>query len=398
MIKQMRRTLLFVIILIFGSLSGCANYKELNEISLVLGLGIDYNPDKETFEVVYQVVNPKENAAKETGSGATPVDNYKTSGKTLSEAARNSSKVFSRQNVYSHIQLVIIGEHLARKESLNFIFDVFEREASVRVNVPVLIARGNEVKTTMDIIPSIDKVPVRTFVGKIKNSSRLLGEYGEVKINQVIENLTSYGIEPSINGITVVGDKKTGSSKENLEKMEKAIVSLNGIAVFRKGKLVGWLDGKKTKSIQIIQNQLKNTNLNIPCDARRYNSVMVNRLKNKSKVEIKNNQAEITVQTNAYGYLSEMLCNKDISKPEVLNEVMLKAERELENEIREGIVAAQKLKSDVFGFGENLRIANHHKWKKVKNNWNDLFSQAVVNVQVNLEIEGTGMRIKPYPY
>ncbi|MEH6994672.1 Ger(x)C family spore germination protein [Neobacillus drentensis] len=394
----MKTKLPILIIFIFSSLSGCSNYSELNEIAIVLGVGIDYNPEKDTYEAVYQVVNPKENAAKQTGSGATPVHNLKTSGKTLSEAANNTAHVFSRKNIYSHIQLVIIGEQLAKKESLNFIFDVFERDARVRVNVPVVIARGDQVKTTMDILPTIDQIPVRTMVGKLRNSSRLLGEYGEIKINEVIEDLTSLGAEVAINGISIKGDKKAGSSKENIDKMQKAYVALNGVAIFKKGKLVGWLDGKKTKSIQIINNKVENTNIKIHCNKKRYNSVMVNHLKHHSKVHIKNNQAVITVQANAFGYISELLCNKDITKRKVIKEFEKKAEQELEKEIKEGIIEAQKLKSDVFGFGEILRITHQSQWKKYKHQWGDLFSEAKVNVEVNLEIEGTGMRISPYPY
>ncbi|MDQ0242521.1 spore germination protein KC [Bacillus fengqiuensis] len=394
----MRITFWSIIIFLFGTLSGCSNYKELNEIAIVLGIGIDYIPDKDTYEVTFQVVNPGENAAKGTGTGVTPVINYKTTGKTISEAAGKHTKLFPRENIYSHIQLIIIGEKLAKKESLNYIFDIFEREASVRVNVPVLIARDADVKTTMDILSSIDKIPVRTLVGKVENSSKLSGEYGKTNIYDIIEDLTNFGSEPAISGISVRGNKKIGSSKENLESMEKTYTTLNGIAVFKKGKLVGWMDGKKTKSLQIIDNKLKLTGLRIHCDEKRYNSVVVNRLKSHSKVDIKNNQANISIDADASGYISELLCNKDISKREVIKEYEKKAARELEKEIKEGITAAQKMKSDVFGFGEILRYSHLGKWKKHKNEWNELFSQAKVNVHVNMDIEGTGMRVEPYPY
>ncbi|MEH7481062.1 Ger(x)C family spore germination protein [Neobacillus drentensis] len=394
----MRNRLSFIFIFLFACLSGCSNYKELNGISIVVGLGIDYNPSKDLYEVVYQSINPSENTAQGAGSGATPIVTYKTTGKTLSEAAMNTSNVISRQNIYSHIELVIIGEKLAKKESLNFIFDVFERNASSRVNVPVLMARNSDVKTIMDILPSNDKIPVRTILGKIKNASDSLGEHGIIKIYEIIENLTGLGSEVAISGISVLGNKETGTTKANLETMRKTYVKLDGMAVFRRGKFVGWVDGKKTKSLQIIKNKIKKTNLRIHCNKKRYNSVMVNRLNSDSNVDIKNNQVVITIKTNTYGYISELLCNKDISKKKIKKEYERKAERELEKEIKEGIVAAQKMKSDVFGFGEILHYKHLSKWNKSKHHWDELFSQAKVNVHVHMDIEGTGMRIKPYPY
>lgn len=396
--NRMRTKISFLIIFLLFGLTGCSNYTELNEIAIVLGLGIDYIPEKDVYEITYQVVNPSENAARGTGSGGTPVVNYQSRGKTLSEAAGNASNIFPRKNIYSHIQLVLISEQLAKKESLNFIFDVFERDAGVRVNVPVLITRNADIKTTMDILSSVDKIPVRTLVGKVKNASKVLGEYGEIKIYDIIENLTNAGSEPTISGISITGNPKTGASKKNIESMQKTFVFLNGIAVFRKGKLVGWIDGKKQKSLQIIKNNIQISSLRIHCDEKRYNNLLVNHLKSKSKVDMQNSQAVITIQVNGFGTLSELLCNKDISKREVIKEYERRSERELEKEIKDGIIVAQKLESDVFGFGEILRDTHPKKWRKSKQQWNKLFSQAKVHIQVNLNIEGTGMRIKPYPY
>ena len=71
----MRTKLVLPFIGLLAILSGCSNYKEINELAIVLGVGIDYIPDKNMYEVTYQVVKPSENAAKGTGSGSTPVIN-----------------------------------------------------------------------------------------------------------------------------------------------------------------------------------------------------------------------------------------------------------------------------------------------------------------------------------
>ncbi|REE91575.1 spore germination protein KC [Paenibacillus taihuensis] len=394
----MRTALSCMILTVLFALTGCSNYKELNELSIVLGLGIDYLPNKDMYEVTYQVVNPSENAAKSTGSGTTPVIDFKTTGKTLSEAAMNHANVFSRRNIHSHIQLVVIGEKLARKESLNFVFDIFERDANVRVNIPVLVARNSDVKTLLDTLVSIDKIPVRTLEGKLENASLILGEHGDTKIYDVIEDLTNLGSEPAISGVTIVGNKKTGITKKNLESMDKTYVALNGIGVFKEGMLVGWMDGQKTKSLQIIDNKIKKTFLRIPCDEKHYNALVINRLRSHSHVDITKNQAEINVQVQGYGFISELLCNKDISKREVLQEYEDKAVLELEKEIKEGIRAAQKMKSDVFGFGEILHYSHPRKWNDYSEQWDEVFSKAKVTVHASIDIEGVGMRIKPYPY
>ncbi|WP_413300799.1 Ger(x)C family spore germination protein [Bacillus sp. 1P10SD] len=394
----MKNKLCFIIIILFATLTGCSNYKELNTLAIVVGMGIDYIPNKELYKVIIQSIVPSENAAQGTGSGGTPVVSFISTGKTLTEALQANSRILSRENIFSHIELVILGEQLAKKESLNFLFDFFERDAGIRVNVPVLIARGSSVKMTMDILPTTDKVAVRSIVGKLKSASEQTGEYGETKMYEIIENLSNFGSEPAIHGISVKGSKKTGTTKANYEDMEKTYTTLNGTAIFRKGKLVGWIDGKRSKSIQIIHNKIKVTDLRIHCDKKRFNTIKVNRLKSQSKVDIKNNQVLITVTANGSGFINELLCNKDISKRDVMKEYEHEAESELEKAIKEGIVAAQKMKSDVFGFGEILRYTHLNKWNKSRQQWNELFSRAKINVHAKIDIEGTGMRIKPYPY
>lgn len=395
----MNNRLCILFIFIFFILTGCSNYKELNQVAIVVGMGIDYIPKKDVYEVTFQIINPSGNIAQgSSGGSAVPVLSYKDTGKTISEAARNSSKRFSRQNIYSHIALIVIGEQLAKKESLNFIFDVFERDAKIRVNIPVLIARNVSVPKVMNILPALDKVPVKSMIGKLENTSKLLGENGEVLIYEVIGALSSKGREPAISGISVNDPRNIGNSAENYKKVRNVSAFLNGVGVFKNGKLVGWLDGKQAKSIQVVGNTLKQTNLRIPCNKKRYNSMQVDRLHSDVKVDIKNNQANINIYTYASGILDEILCNKDISNDKVIKEFEHEAEQELKKEMTGGILKAQKLKSDVFGFGDILHRTHPTEWEKQKEHWAETFAKANVNVHVNISISGTGMRVKPYPY
>lgn len=398
MVTEMNNAkLLLLIILCF--LSGCSNYKELNEVSVVVGMGIDYDAKTHLYEVVLELINPAENSMQAGSGGRTvPIVAYTGTGKTLSEASRYAAKKIPREHIYSHIALVVIGEQLAKKESLNFIFDAFERDAKARTNVPILIARNTSVYNVMGTLSQLDKLPVRSIIGKIHNVAQSSGENAETKVYQVVEALSSPGREPTISGISIIGNEKKGITTRNLETMDKAYTVINGIGVFQNGKLVGWLDEEKGKSIQLIQNQLKQTNVMISCNQKRYNSVLVNYAHSDVKVDVQNNQVMITIRLHAAGILDEVLCNKDLKSPIVIKEFERKAEKELKKQLKAGITTAQKLESDAFGFGDILRRTHPVKWKKQKQNWNQRFADAKINIDVIFDIEGTGMRSKAYPY
>ncbi|MEH7515184.1 Ger(x)C family spore germination C-terminal domain-containing protein, partial [Gottfriedia acidiceleris] len=51
----------------------------------------------------------------------------------------------------------------------------------------------------------------------------------------------------------------------------------------------------------------------------------------------------------------------------------------------------KEFKTDVAGFGNEVRIQYPKKWKKMSKNWDELFSKAKINYDVNITIRDYGM-------
>jgi spore germination protein KC len=65
-------TLLFILILI----TGCSNYRELNQLGLVIAMGIDVSQDIDNgYRVTFQVINPSQLSPTGAPTGI-PVSNY----------------------------------------------------------------------------------------------------------------------------------------------------------------------------------------------------------------------------------------------------------------------------------------------------------------------------------
>lgn len=60
------------------------------------------------------------------------------------------------------------------------------------------------------------------------------------------------------------------------------------------------------------------------------------------------------------------------------------------------ILMQTKYKSDIFGFGEKLRISDYKKFKEVKDRWNEEFARADVEVEVRVNVQRSGMRGEPF--
>jgi spore germination protein KC len=380
-------------------LGGCSNYKELNQVSIVVAIGIDYFPKENKYHVITQIFNPSAIATTtQSGSQSVPVIALDDKGRTILEAVRNVSKKGSRQNIYSHVALIVIGETLAKEKSLNYIFDVFERDSKVRVNIPVIIARNKSVDEIMNNIASLDKISAKSIVGKIKNTSALLGENQETLMRQAISAISSSGREPVINGVSIENESESSETLENANKVTSSYDKINGTGIFRNGKLVGWLDGPPAKSIQIIDNLIKETNVQIPCNKKEYDSMELTRVKSKTEIKIKNNIPIINIKINSIGHIDEVFCNANFDKAKTLNKYEKSAENVIKQSIEKGISEVKKLGGDAFGFGEKLYMVNPKIYKKYESNWNDTFKKAKVTVNVDVQIDNVGMRRKSYPY
>lgn len=169
--KGLLRIILCILIIML--LTSCWNRRELNELAIVTGIGIDKAPDKEEYEVTFQIVNPSSTATStgaNTGQSTTTV--YSTTDRTLFGAFRKTSKKTARQLFFAHTQLVVIGEAFARS-GINEIFDVFERSHELRLNSTVLVSRGVDANAALKILLPIESLPAIGMVKKAKNTAKI---------------------------------------------------------------------------------------------------------------------------------------------------------------------------------------------------------------------------------
>lgn len=395
---RIKTILLMLILLLFSS---CSNYKELNNVGIVVGMGIEYIPIENQYEVTFEIINPSA-VATQIGSQGVPALAGTEKGRTISEAARKVTKKFSRTNIYSQVQLIVIGEKLAKEKSINFIFDVFERDSKIRVNIPVVIARGSTVTDLLENIPSLDKFPPQSIIGKLDNYSNLLGANQITVMHEVITNLSSKGKDPVISGVTLEDKKPSHVSLDNTTTLDASYDIINGLGIFHQGKLVGWMDDPNSRSVQMINNNIKETNIQVKCDKKNvFDSMVLFRFRSKVDIKMIKNVPHINIKVTTIGHFDEVLCNDSLDRASILTKYEKKGEKEIKKIILGGIKDSQKLGADVFGFGDKFHTSNpkeFNKYVKDVSKWDDLYKKAVVKVDVQYTINNVGMRKKPYPY
>ncbi len=387
----------FLMVLLLPIMSGCWNQKELTDLAFVMAMGIDKGEDKK-FDVSFQLVNPGNVASGQNGGGqGLPIAVYKSSGNTITEAARNATKMISRRLYYSHTNLIAVSEEVARDGILDMM-DALDRDPEFRTTTQIVVARHTSAQDLVSALTNLDKLPVNKITKELKSTEKMLGENIGVNIDDFLAGLVSDGKNPIVNGYIVHGKKEQIGNAQDLQKtIGGAFLEADGLAVFEKGKLIGWFEHQWARGVVYVLDKVQSTGINVSWNGKKHAITMASiRSKTKVSVHFKNGKPLINIAIEDEGWISEANTAVDLTNPQVIDKIDKLVEKEIKRQVLGSIKEAQKMKSDIFGFGERVHRANPKQWKKLKGDWNNHFAELDVNVKVDSFVRREGIRTSPF--
>lgn len=394
--KTKRLSVLILFAVLSLNLAGCWNSRELNELAIVSGIGVDRVMDTGELRVTFQVVNPSATATTQGASTSqSPISIYSVNDRTVFGALRRASKQTTRQLFFAHAQLLVIGESLA-ESGMNDVLDIFERSHELRLNTTVLVSRGTDAESIMKVLLPQESVPSIGLGKKAENTSKVWGETPQVSVFETVKEITGGG-GFTISGVRMRGNVEEGQKKASLEqtKAETSIL-ISGQAVFKKGKLENWIDGPEARGTQWILDKIVETNMNIDSgDQAKAVAVNVVYSNTKIKVEMRDGLPVFQVYISEEGNLNETESAVDLSKNQEIKKLETEMEKLTKKEVREAFQAAQRLECDYFNFANEFKRVNPAEWKKVEKDWNQIFAKGTLDVRVQAYIRATGMRLTP---
>ena len=233
-------------------LVGCWDYREIEEVEIVLGLGIDSHiipsdePDKlskSQYLVTYEIVSV------ESDQGQLNSRILQDEGDTLFRAIRKIIEKNGKQFYLAHIKALIISEELAR-EGIVEILDYIMRDSEYRPDVHIVITDG--CKASQMFSDNTSDVSSMKLNDAFKNQKRI-GTFESTTIWNVIEKLTQKGYETAIPLIRLDQFHDEGKFKH----------TIGGTAVFKGSKMVGKLTEYETLYYLFIDDEIENQPLSM---------------------------------------------------------------------------------------------------------------------------------------
>ncbi|MEQ2464580.1 Ger(x)C family spore germination protein [Niallia hominis] len=392
----MKRVAVFLCILnCLFLLTGCWDRKELSEIKVVAGMAIDKGENAK-YKVSVEALNAAELSTQSAGGNApTVVEGIE--GDSISEITHLFNEYYAQILIYSHMKVLVISEEVASAGRLDFI-DFLERNREIRDDFNIIIAKEGKAEDILKIAAHYKKASSLKLSPQLDHLLEDWGGDPGMSIINFISELNLEGKEPVLGTVRLKGDIEKGESIENIMKVTPdAIVVVDSLAIFKGGRLVGFLSLEDTRNYLWTRNDIKTTSLTIECKKGDFSAIRVTESQTEVTSKMKNGKPFFQVSIKAEGFIEGTQCYNNVEKLGTIAKYEKLINETFSKKITDTITKVQKqYQADIFGFGEVMRRQDFNSFMKVKDNWNEEFASGDVKVDMDFILRRSGIRSKSF--
>ena len=374
------------LILLLPLLSGCYNYRELNELGITTAISIDYKDD--SFYVMAEVVNPiKQQDA--SSSNNSPFINYSSSSTSLQDAFRKVVLESPRQLYAAQLEIIVLSEEVVSNH-LEEVLEYFSRDPETRTEIKVIVAKTEDSTKAITLQTLLTSLSSSNILKSLELQNKVLGVSYPVTLNELLNMYVDPYLEVTLPSMTLYGNPEIGDEKENLTTSSpKTIVKIDGTTITKGNKILGYLELEESKVLSMINGKLNETIIKMD-----YNDGYIifepNRIKVSKELDIKNNIIKINI--SGYSKTKEIQCNINVKDPKEVEKLNKALNKELEKKVTDTFTSIrEKYNTDIFGFQQLYYRTNHKYFKENCTNWyEDIYPKIKLEVKANIKLYEKG--------
>ncbi|WP_246009238.1 Ger(x)C family spore germination protein [Brevibacillus fluminis] len=372
-------------------LTGCWDSRDIDKNSFIIGIAIDKGKEpqferdadkhggryrkKNIITMTRQIILPSSSKSSDTsGGGKRSYRNTSISGDSFHQILREFA-LENRNIIASHMKVLVISKAIAEKVRLDFMLNQAVRDNEIRNSTVIFMSRG-EARLALSG-KAEENTPSEYLLEIADNRNRTTRLLPQMTLQKVASKMASGSsfLLPAVY-----------AEQERVKMIGAAVIkgsTRKAIGFLGEEEVEGmtWLTGKGARGVVKSlgdQNQLV--------------VYEISSMKGKIIPHVEGDDITFDVQVKSIGAVSEdWSFPGDAFENSFLKKVEQSTEKEIRRMVNQTIQSIQKkYKVDVGGFGEELRIAYPKVWKKVKANWDETFSKAKINYNVNITVNAYG--------
>lgn len=382
---MIRRMKVMICLFLILCLSGCWDRKELNEVGVVMGVGID-KADNNQYEVTAQIIKAIKPGQGSSGGSDLPTWSVSAKGKTIMNAIKHLNQATPRHLYWPHLQLIIFGEDLAR-EGIAPVITWFERDRDSRSGAYLVVTQG-KANDLLNQKIELEGIPAKAISDFLERSTLRQITPRKIKLRDLMQILSSPGVDPSLD---VINPKMIRGKVETYQ--------LSGTAVFNGDKMVGVITGATVSGAAIRYNEYHYAVVDAKCpgDDDEFFSFQVTDFQNKVKPIMKEDKLTMKMDIFMEGNLIDQTCSANLLEPDKEIRVEEQIATNINTYVKECFQQAAKMGADIYGVGQDLRRHYPEIWKQKQEQeaWESFLNKVTLEINVDVNVRRSGLLMEP---
>lgn len=357
----MRKILFLLIPLLLCSCSHDMNRQEIDEINLVLVLGIDYSDGEYTLSALYSTGG---GADPEEGAGGGKEDIAKGTGQTAYEALEDLKLKDKKTISLAQAGAFLIGNEAA-SQGLDQCLDFLSRDETIKMEALIYIIKDRNASD---------------FMEQGMESGQTIHEDFEAIEQKQLEYITR-------NDNTVVNllnDMKQTYSSILVPYLiaEETGYLIEGYAVFDEMKLRDYLDQETSNGVNFIRNIIRTFPIYLDDQA----GLLVSYTETKLESKVDDNRITIKIKVDFETAVKEIITKENIFNYDKLLQLTQAQNDYLKGILEKPVNYSIATGQDIFNAARLVENQNVTVWRELEGNWSELISEIDYEYELNSKI------------
>ncbi|MNJ29332.1 Spore germination protein B3 precursor [compost metagenome] len=378
--------------------TGCWSGNEIEDLTISIGLGLDaakesqfekeiskqgaHYPKENVLTATIQIVPPI--SGKKGGQGGSSSSstsdkaylNEQLTGDSLIQIFRQFSLRRDRPIAGHHLKVIVVAKELAKKYSLEQLFDFILRDNDIRPSCLVMVSNRSALEALSSNEPG--EIPAVYLMGLVDNryrSNKILPPMTLTKLDSdmqsgasfLLQNVVTAQDEHKFSGAAII----KGDTKKWIGELSQ--YDIEGLSWITENVVGGALKTYAPRGGYAITYEPRNSKATVT-------------------PKISGDDVSFHVNLKSEGRLIEDWSFPEIpSSTQYIHELEDQFEEEARKQIRQVLHKMQNVYHvDVGGFGQRLKIKYPKHWKKLQHNWDETFSRIPITIDVSMRITDFG--------
>ncbi|MCY8515351.1 Ger(x)C family spore germination protein [Bacillus atrophaeus] len=363
--------LLFILCTIL--LTGCWDSRNLEDLSLIIGLGLDKPENGKNLEISQQILIPRKISAQQSSSGD-PTKISTTQGETVHQVFRTAA-LKNRPSFSQHLRVILVSKKLLSNDiQMDALLNQFVRDNGTRRSSHVFVV-ADKAKDILKISDEGD--PASNVIYELTDNNKVTIRMMEaVTLGDVSKKMTA-GDSFVIPRVGVQAGK----------------IEIDGASVIKNRYWHADLSPGQVQAMNLFTGEVKGGVIDAQHDGELFSYEVYSSHKS-IKTSYRDGKFKFVVNREVEGRLSEDWNPKENSfQDSYIKEIEEATKKQIQAQVTEFITLLQDdIKTDITGLGDQVRIHYPQQWRKISKKWDQVFSESDIEYHVKVIVRDFGTK------